>query len=140
MTLYCRIDLHAINSVLAVQDEDDQISFEKRLPNDLATILSVLEPYRAELSGCVVESTYNWYWLVDGLMDAGFAVHLAHTGAIPQYADSSTPMTRAMPGIWRTSYGSAAFPRAISIPRLNARSAIFYVDACNWCARRRSIT
>ena len=85
MTLYCRIDLHAINSVLAVQDEDDQISFEKRLPNDLATILSVLEPYRAELSGCVVESTYNWYWLVDGLMDAGFAVHLAHTGAIPQY-------------------------------------------------------
>ncbi len=86
MTLYCGIDLHANNSVLAVQDEHDQIHFEKRLPNDLATILSVLEPYRAELSGCVVESTYNWYWLVDGLMDAGFAVHLAHTGAIPQYA------------------------------------------------------
>ena len=86
MTLYCGIDLHANNSVLAVQDDDDQIYFEKRLPNDLATIVSVLEPYRAELSGCVVESTYNWYWLVDGLMDAGFAVHLAHTGAIPQYA------------------------------------------------------
>jgi transposase len=36
--------------------------------------------------GCVVESTYNWYWLVDGLMEAGFPVHLAHTRAMPQYA------------------------------------------------------
>ena len=86
MTLYCGIDLHANNSVIAVQDEHDQIRYEKRLPNDLHAILSVLEPYRPELSGCVVESTYNWYWLVDGLMDAGFAVHLAHTGAVPQYA------------------------------------------------------
>jgi transposase len=46
----------------------------------------VLRTYQAELAGCVVESTYNWYWLVDGLMDAGFQVHLAHTGAMPQYA------------------------------------------------------
>ena len=50
------------------------------------TIIAVLQPYQAALSGCVVESTYNWYWLVDGLMDAGFQVHLAHTGAMPQYA------------------------------------------------------
>jgi len=33
----------------------------------------------------VVESTYNWYWLVDGLMDAGYVVHLANTAAIKQY-------------------------------------------------------
>ena len=41
---------------------------------------------RKNVLACVVESTYNWYWLVDGLMDAGFDVRLAHTGAIPQYA------------------------------------------------------
>jgi transposase len=32
-----------------------------------------------------VESTYNWYWLVDGLMEAGFSIHLANTSAIRQY-------------------------------------------------------
>lgn len=86
MTLYCGIDLHSINSVVAVLDDDDKTIYEKRLANDLSTITAVLQPYQAALSGCVVESTYNWYWLVDGLMDAGFQVHLAHTGAMPQYA------------------------------------------------------
>jgi transposase len=33
----------------------------------------------------VVESTYNWYWLVDGLMDADYRVHLANPAAIQQY-------------------------------------------------------
>jgi transposase len=86
MTLYCGIDLHSNNSVVAILDENDNTIYEKRLPNDLAIIVGVLRTYQAELAGCVVESTYNWYWLVDGLMDAGFQVHLAHTGAMPQYA------------------------------------------------------
>ena len=30
------------------------------------------------MKGVVVESTYNWYWLVDGLMDEGYQVHLAN--------------------------------------------------------------
>jgi hypothetical protein len=34
----------------------------------------------------VVESTYNWYWLVDALMEAGYAVHLANTAAMVQYS------------------------------------------------------
>jgi hypothetical protein len=38
------------------------------------------------LQGIVVESTYNWYWLVDGLMDKGHKLHLANTAAIQQYA------------------------------------------------------
>ena len=86
MTLYCGIDLHGNNSVVAVLDENDQTVYEKRLANDLATIVGVLRTYQAELAACVVESTYNWYWLVDGLMEAGFIVQLAHTSAMPQYA------------------------------------------------------
>ena len=86
MTLYCGIDLHGNNCVVAVLDEHDHTVYEQRLPNDLATIVGVLLPYQTELAGCVVESTYNWYWLVDGLMEAGFEVHLAHTSAMPQYA------------------------------------------------------
>jgi len=34
----------------------------------------------------VVESTYNWYWLVDGFMDAGYRLHLANPAAIQQYS------------------------------------------------------
>ena len=34
----------------------------------------------------MVESTYNWYWLVDGLMEAGYRVHLANPAAIQQYS------------------------------------------------------
>jgi hypothetical protein len=33
-----------------------------------------------------VESTYNWYWLVDAVMEAGYAVHLANTAALVQYS------------------------------------------------------
>ena len=86
MKLYCGIDLHANNSVISVIDEKDAIVYERRHRNDLPAILGALEPFQDALLACVVESTYNWYWLVDGLMDAGFDVRLAHTGAIPQYA------------------------------------------------------
>jgi transposase len=61
------------------------VLYHKRLPNDLPTILERLNPYREDVQGLVVESTYNWYWLVDGLMDAGYRVHLANTAAIVQY-------------------------------------------------------
>jgi transposase len=59
--------------------------YQKRLPNDLALILMELSVYQTELQGIVVESTYNWYWLVDGLMEQGYKVHLANTAAIQQY-------------------------------------------------------
>ena len=85
MTLYCGIDLHSTNSLVSVTDEQDKPVYEKRLPNKLDRIVVALAPYRDELCGVVVESTYNGYWLVDGLMEADFAVHLANTGAIKQY-------------------------------------------------------
>jgi len=85
MGLYVGIDLHSSNSVLAVQDEEDHVISQKRLSNDLPTVLSWLQPYRDSIVGIVVESTYNWYWLVDGLRDAGYEVHLANTTAIQQY-------------------------------------------------------
>ena len=86
MSLYAAIDLHSTNSVLAVTDETDRVVRQRRLPNELPAILKELEPFRDELSGIVVESTYNWYWLVDGLTDHGYRLHLANTAAIPQYA------------------------------------------------------
>lgn len=85
MTLYAGIDLHSNNNVIVVQDEEDNVVGRRRLANDLRTVLAWLEPYQHDLAGVVVESTYNWYWLVDGLMEQGYRVHLANTVAIQQY-------------------------------------------------------
>src|SRR5919206_785489 len=85
MSLYGGIDLHANNSVIVLLNEQDEVIYQKRLPNDLSTLLEQLAPYHAELKGLVVESTYNWYWLVDGLMETSYRVHLANPAAIQQY-------------------------------------------------------
>src|SRR5262245_14431668 len=85
MKLYGAIDLHSNNSFTAVLDEKDQAIYQKRLPNDLKIICEQLLPYRDEIQGIVVESTFNWYWLVDGLMGAGYKVHLVNTTAAQQY-------------------------------------------------------
>jgi hypothetical protein len=85
MALYGDIDLHANSSLMTLLDAHDQVVAEKHLPNDLKTILAYLAPDHAELTGLVVESTYNWYGLVDGLCEAGDRVHLPHTAAIKQY-------------------------------------------------------
>jgi len=85
MPLYGGIDLHANNCVVALMNEQDEVIYQKRLPNDLPTILEQLAPYHADIEGLVVESTYNWYWLVDGLMEADYRVHLANPAAIQQY-------------------------------------------------------
>lgn len=85
MTLYAAIDLHSNNSVLSIIDEHDRVQFERRLPNDLAVILEALAPYADQVWAIAVESTYNWYWLVDGLIDHGFDVRLVNTAAVPQY-------------------------------------------------------
>src|SRR4051794_19652826 len=86
MSLYGGIDLHANNSVIVLLNEQDEVIYQKRLPNALPTILEQLAPYHTEIKGLVVESTYNWYWLVDGLMEADYRVHLANPAAMQQYS------------------------------------------------------
>lgn len=85
MDKYIGIDLHSNNSVVVVADAEDRVVYQKRLPNHLNEILGALAPHREETVGVVVESTYNWYWLVDGMMNAGYKVHLANPSAIKQY-------------------------------------------------------
>lgn len=86
MSMYAGIDLHSTNSVVAVIDQSGKRLHRRRYPNDLPRILKSLEPYKGELDCVVVESTYNWYWLVDGLQDAGHRVRLAHPPGIQQYS------------------------------------------------------
>ena len=85
MGLYAGIDLHSTNSYVGIIDEEDRRVFKKKLPNDPELIVTALKRYQDELVGVVVESTFNWYWLVDLLMDEGYRVHLANPSAIKKY-------------------------------------------------------
>jgi len=85
MELYAAIDLHSNNSVVMVLDAQDRRVFAMRLPNDVGAIVAALRSCAGEVRGVAVESTFNWYWLVDGLQDAGFTVHLVNTAAVKQY-------------------------------------------------------
>lgn len=85
MELYAGIDLHSSNNYIGIIDEEDWRLYQKRLPNRMGDILSALDPFKESLKGVVVESTYNWYWLVDGLQEHGYEVHLANPSAIRQY-------------------------------------------------------
>ena len=81
MAFYCGIDLHSKISQVGVIDDALQIHANKKVPNDLGAVIEVLSSV-PERPRVVVESTFNWYWLVDGLQDAGFDVTLAHTLAL----------------------------------------------------------
>ena len=85
MQSYAAIDLHSNNGVLTVIDENDRVLRQKKLANKLELFVNELEPFRATLQGVAVESTFNWYWLVDGLVKQKFPMMLVNTAAIQQY-------------------------------------------------------
>jgi transposase len=86
MQLYAGLDLHSRNTYIGIMDEKFKRIFGKRVSNKLPVILETLAPFHDQLKGIVVESTFNWYWLIDGLMDAGYqGVHLANPSAMKQY-------------------------------------------------------
>jgi transposase len=84
--LYAAVDLHGDNGYYCLINPNDQVIYSKRLPNDLNTVLRTLEPFRPHLvKGIAVESTFNWYWLVDGLQDHGYTVQLVNPAKVETY-------------------------------------------------------
>jgi transposase len=69
--LYAGCDLHGNNNLIGIIDGEGKRVFKRKLSNDLALIHDTLKPFKKELAGIVVGSTYNWYWMVDGLMEQG---------------------------------------------------------------------
>ena len=85
MKFYAGIDLHSNNLVLVILDSNDKVIYSKRLPNDVQSILGVLAMYKEQIDAVAVESTYNWYWLVDALQAEGYEVRLVNTAAVVVY-------------------------------------------------------
>jgi hypothetical protein len=72
MTFYCGIDLHSKKSHVCVIDRKENLN------NNLTLILEFLNPFGKDVH-IAIESTINWYWIVDGLQEARYDVRLAHT-------------------------------------------------------------
>jgi transposase len=84
--LMAGIDLHSNNLFCGIVDMEGKRVFEQRLPCDLSQVIQALQPFQKRLQKIAVESTYNWYWLVDGLQDSGHQVVLANPAAMQQYS------------------------------------------------------
>lgn len=81
---YAGIDLHSNNNLTVIANQAGRRLFEGRLPNDLEVILARLAEF-GPIASVAVESTYNYYWLTDGLLDAGYKTLLANPLAMQPY-------------------------------------------------------
>ena len=80
------IDLHSNNLVVGIMDQDGKRVGQQKLPCELTAVVKFLAPFKKRLEKVAVESTYNWYWLVDGLQALGYPVVLANPAAMEQYS------------------------------------------------------
>jgi transposase len=80
------IDLHSNNVMVGLVDQEGRRLGHQKLECDLKPIVKFLKPYKKRLESVAVESTYNWYWLVDGLQAQGYPVVLANPAKIDQYS------------------------------------------------------
>lgn len=85
-SVYAGLDLHKRNVYCGLIDQEGKPIYRRRLPAELPTILQALEAYRPQLKAVAVESTFNWYWLVDGLQAADYPVRLANPAEMQKYS------------------------------------------------------
>ena len=85
MKIMVGIDLHSNNALCGLMNERGRRLVHQKLPCDLPAILQLLKPYKNRIATIAVESTYNWYWLVDGLQDHGYHVVLANPARMKPY-------------------------------------------------------
>jgi transposase len=80
------IDLHSNNLMIGIVDQSGKRLKHQKVDCELKQVVAVLAPYKSRLKSVAVESTYNWYWLVDGLRALSYPVVLANPAGIEQYS------------------------------------------------------
>src|SRR6266571_4385761 len=80
------IDLHSNNVVIGIMDMDGKRVASQKVSCELKEVAKFLAPYEKRLEQIAVESTYNWYWLVDGLRALKYPVVLANPAGMEQYS------------------------------------------------------
>ena len=84
--LIAGIDLHGNNVVIGLTNQEGKRVAHRKLDCELKQVIEFLEPFKAQLQSMAVESTFNWYWLVDGLRERGYGIDLANPARIEQYS------------------------------------------------------
>ena len=84
--LIAGIDLHSNNVMIGVINQDGKRVAHRKLDCDLNKVVQFLQPFKPQLQSMAVESTFNWYWLVDGLRAQGYPIDLANPAKIVQYS------------------------------------------------------
>ena len=84
--LIAGMDLHSNNVVIGLMDMDGKRVAHQKVECRLSEVVRFLAPYKKRLEQVAVESTYNWYWLVDGLQALRYPVVLANPAGMEQYS------------------------------------------------------
>jgi transposase len=84
-SLFAGIDLHSNNLMIGIVDQNGRRLKHQKLECDLQQVARFLKPFKPRFKSLAVESTYNWYWLVDGLRALSYPVVLANPAQIVQY-------------------------------------------------------
>lgn len=72
--------------MIGLINQDGKRVGHRKLGCDLQEVVAFLEPLKPQLKSMAVESTFNWYWLVDGLRAQGYPIDLANPAKIEQYS------------------------------------------------------
>jgi len=80
------IDLHGNNLVIGIINQHGERIAHRKLECELEGVMDFLKPFKPQLQSMAVESTFNWYWLVDGLRAEGYRIDLANPAQIQQYS------------------------------------------------------
>jgi transposase len=84
--LIAGIDLHSNNVMIGIINQDGKRVAHRKLDCDLNQVVDFLKPLKPQLQSMAVESTFNWYWLVDGLRAKDYPIDLANPAKIEQYS------------------------------------------------------
>jgi transposase len=84
--LVAGMDLHGNNVVIGVMDVEGQRVAGGKVACDLKAVTKFLAPFKKQLEQVAVESTFNWYWLVDGLRAQKYPVVLANPAKMAPYS------------------------------------------------------
>jgi|SRR6266850_6413667 len=120
-------------------NERDEVVYRRRLANDLTLIIEQLSGYQPSLGGIVVESTYNWYWLVDGLMEKGYKSAPGQHGGHPTIQWAQIHRRRFGRALAGASASVGVLPRAIFIRENNGQYAIYCASEAGWYAKEPQI-
>lgn len=73
MKLYSAFDLHSNNSYLSIIDENGNGVFHRKVKDNPQLVVQILNPFKNDIEGIVVDSTFNGcplgHWMVDLLSD-----------------------------------------------------------------------